>query len=150
MILTWLVGAALTIMTPLSAKADDTVFEAYHVKLSRIVRHAPLRLDSARSRRYRTELTDIADGDIDYAGRYIMAEIGCGAACIEVAAIDTVTGHVVWLPATVSNWPKGITEPLEYRPDSSLMVVHGQLSERGSTGPHRFTLDRGIFKAPPR
>ena len=106
-------------------------------------------MKDARSRRFRSALADAADGEVDFAGRYIVAEIGCGAGCIDVAAINAATGAVVWLPTSVSGWPKSHPDPLEYRTDSRMLRVYGRLAERGSLGPHAFVFDGRRFTAVP-
>ena len=94
-------------------------------------------------------LADAADGDIDFDGRYVMAEIGCGANCVEVAAIDAATGAVAWLPGSVRGWPKDHPDPLDYRKDSSFVRVYGRLGEKGSAGPHGFVFDGRRFTPVP-
>jgi len=48
------------------------------------------------------------------------------------AAIDAKTGAVFWLPFTVCCWDIHVTEPLEFRPDSRLLIVHGSRNEQGA------------------
>ena len=48
------------------------------------------------------------------------------------AAIDAKTGAVSSLPFTVSNWPLDVTEPLDYKPNSRLLIVHGSRNEKGN------------------
>lgn len=108
-------------------------------------RHAPLRFTGARSRRFRSALEDAYDGEVDFAGRYVLAEIGCGAGCVEVAALDARTGAVHWFPASVSDWPSAYPDPLEHRAESRLLIVHGRLGERGGEGPHVFVFDGRRF-----
>ena len=45
---------------------------------------------------------------------------------------ETLVLAVTWLPFTVCCWRLEITEPLEYRPDSHLLIVHGSLNEKAS------------------
>lgn len=107
--------------------------------------HAPLRLRDARSRRYRSALENAADADVDFDGRYVLAEIGCGAGCLEVATIDAKTGAIAWLPGRVSGWPKDHPDPVECHVDSSLVRIYGQLGGTGSPGPHAFVFDGRRF-----
>ena len=106
---------------------------------------APLRLRDAHSRRFASALADAADGSVDFGGHYVLAEIGCGSGCITAAVIDAKTGHVFWFPDTISNWPKVSQEPIEYTAASRLIVIHGQLNEKGAVGPHRFIFDGREF-----
>ena len=105
---------------------------------------------SALSRRYRTDLQEACDtGPVNFAGHYVLTSIGCGAGCVQVAAIDAGAGSVTWLTQTVCCWPLAMTEPLEYRRDSRLLIVHGALNEKGS-GVHAFVFDgrRFVAKSP--
>jgi hypothetical protein len=107
--------------------------------------HAAVRIRGVRSRRYRSALEDAADAEANFDGRYVLAEIGCGAGCLEVAAVDAETGAVAWLAQRVSGWPKSHPDPLEYRVDSSLLRIYGQLDGAGSAGPHAFVFDGRRF-----
>ena len=141
--------AALTIIlaTPVLAEAESgaAAFARYPAPVAHVVKRAAPQFRTSWSRQYQSALLDAADGDVNFAGHYVFAEIGCGAGCIMVATIDAETGSIVRLPGTVSNWPKTFTEPLEYRVDSRLLIVHGQLGEKGSVGPHRIVLSRSGF-----
>ncbi len=96
-----------------------------------------------QSRRYATMLREAVTHPPDFAGHYILATVGCGASCVLAAAIDAKDGTVVWLPFTVCCWPLDITEPLEYKRNSRLLIVHGQRNEKGSNGSHVYALDPG-------
>lgn len=62
------------------------------------------------------------------------------------ASVDARTGNVTWLPFTVCCWSTNIAEPLEFRADSRLLIVHGS---RNETGPgkavHYYTFDGKKF-----
>ena len=146
MVLSALIAALLTVFAPAPAGgAAEPDFAAHRVTRHYAGDHAPLRLGDPHSRRLRSALTDAYDGEVDFAGRYVLAEIGCGAGCIEAAAIDARTGAVHWLPGNVSDWPKAYPDPIEHRTDSRLLVVHGRLGERGGEGPHAFVFDGHRF-----
>ena len=123
------------------------VFSKYPAAVTHIARRPPLQFRSALSRRYRTDLQEAAAGPVNFAGHYVLTSIGCGAGCVQVAAIDAGAGTVTWLPPTVCCWPLAMTEPLEYRRDSRLLIVHGALNEKGS-GVHAFVFDGRRFKPP--
>lgn len=84
---------------------------------------------------------------MDFDGGYTIVEVGCGAGCIYLAAVDARTGRVSWFPCSVSNWPTNITEPADYKVDSALVVLYGQLNENGSAGPHYFRFDGKRYQA---
>ena len=101
------------------------------------------------SRRYRSELSRQATGPVDFAGRYVLAKIGCGAGCLTIGAVDRWKGDVVELAPTVCCWPEAVTEPLRYRATSRLLVAQGLLNETGAAGVHRFVLRHGRFERLP-
>ena len=144
---TWQAALVLGIASAAWAGPAADEFARYPARQVHVDTRERLQTTDARSRRYRAALRDAAGGDIDFAGRYILAEVGGGAGCVCLAAIDAPTGRVVWFPATISNWPRGIVEPVDYRADSRLIVTHGQLDEQGSAGPRSFTFDGHRFTA---
>ena len=130
---------------PITGAASPQVFGSYPAHVARVARRAPLQFRSALSRRYRTDLQEAATGPVNFAGHYVLTSIGCGAGCVQVAAIDVGAGSVTWLPQTVCCWPLAMTEPLEYRRDSRLLIVYGALNEKGA-GMHIFVFDGQRFK----
>jgi hypothetical protein len=107
---------------------------------------AKVRLADARSRLYASQLRAAAQGSPDFAGRHILAMWGCGASCVMAAAIDTNTGAVAWLPFTVCCWNLSISEPLEHRRDSRLLIVHGSRDEKGpGNAVHYYAFDGRKF-----
>ena len=134
-------GALLAGGTP-----GTPAFNQYPAKVSRSGTAATPRMTDPRSRLFRTALREAATSLPDFAGHYVLAQIGCGAGCIRLAAIDRLSGRVVWFPSTVSNWPIEVTEPLSYRRDSRLLGIQGQLDEKGSGEPHFYVFDGMRFK----
>jgi hypothetical protein len=111
-------------------------------------RTGKVHLEDARSRQYATMLRDASRRKPNFAGHYVLASWGCGASCIMSAAIDAKTGTVTWLPFTVCCWETNIREPLEFRPNSRLLIVHGSRDEQGS-GIHYYNFDgRRFFEVP--
>ena len=143
--LTALIAALLAVIAQPTAAEASADFARHPVAQDHSGRRPALRLHDARSRRLRSAIDEAYDGQVDFAGHYVLAEIGCGAGCIEVAALDTRTGAVRWLPGRVSDWPKAYPDPLEHRADSRLLIVHGRLGERAGDGPHAFTFDGRRF-----
>ena len=130
----------------ITGAASHQAFSSYPAAVTRVARRSPLQFRSALSRRYRSDLQEAATGPVNFAGHYVLTSIGCGAGCVQVAAIDAGAGSVTWLTQTVCCWPLAMTEPLEYRRDSRLLIVHGALHEKGS-GVHAFVFDRRRFLA---
>lgn len=106
----------------------------------------PLRLTKPRSRAYRTALRRAAAAPADFAGHWVLATIGCGAECLQIAAIDRRTGRVVWFPPTLCCWPDSVMEPLIYRRGSRVLVTRGLLDERGTRATRRWRFDGRRFR----
>lgn len=107
-------------------------------------RTGKVHLEDAKSRQYATMLRDASRRKPNFAGHYVLASWGCGASCTMSAAIDAKTGGITWLPFTVCCWEPNIREPLDFRPDSSLLIVHGSRDEQGS-GVHYYNFDGRRF-----
>ncbi len=107
---------------------------------------AQARLTDAQSRKYAHVLRAGVQGAPNFAGHYFLVTWGCGASCIMGAAIDARTGKITWLPFTVCCWGLQISEPLEFRRNSKLLVTHGALNETGqSSDIHYHLLEHGTF-----
>jgi hypothetical protein len=84
----------------------------------------------------------------NFAGHYILTTWGCGAECLMGAVIDARTGKVSWWDFTICCW--GATDdkfnPIEFRPDSKLIVFSGLRNEKeGDDGAHFYRFDNGRF-----
>ncbi len=98
---------------------------------------APVRLVTTQARKYRTMLRDGARDGPNFAGRYTIAQWGCGAGCVQFAIIDAKTGDVYFPPFYVAIVADPdvkmdqIPEPLQFKPDSKLLIVSGARNEKG-------------------
>jgi hypothetical protein len=104
-----------------------------------------------QDRLYRTRIREAAnEGKVNFAGHYVLSAFGCGSSCLMVFALDADTGQVHWLPFTVS-WgidDKGIGAdmlPLDFRPDSRLLIVAGSRNEHGH-GLYHYVFEQGHFR----
>ena len=79
-----------------------------------------------------------------FAGQYILTTIGCGASCILSSIIDARSGQVTWLPFTICCWDPG--KPLDFRLDSSLLVVHGMRDKQEPNGTFYYAFEEGKFR----
>lgn len=81
----------------------------------------------------------------NFAGHYILTSWGCGAECLMGALIDAKTGNVYWWNFTICCWGFDTDEkftPIEFRPDSRLIVFSGLRNEKdGDDGAHFYTFD---------
>lgn len=74
-------------------------------------------LTTPEARRYRTRLREGAKGKPNYAGIHNLVTWGCGNSCLTGAAVNAVTGRVVFLP--------GVASDIHARPDSRLLILGG-------------------------
>jgi hypothetical protein len=56
-------------------------------------------LDTPGLRMFRTRIRDASKGGPNFAGRYAVAEWGCGAACVSFVIVDEKTGVILDVPA---------------------------------------------------
>jgi hypothetical protein len=108
-------------------------------------------LRTAQDKQYQTRIGEAAsDGKVNFAGHYMLSAIGCGAGCVMVFALDADTGKVSWLPFTVSQdmADQGFDTdipPLDFRPDSRLLMIAGSRNERGH-GLYQYVFEHDQFR----
>lgn len=129
------------------AKSGEIIyqFDKYSEKVENSSRSVKVRIVTAKDRKYASVLREAASAKADFAGHYILASWGCGASCVVSAAIDTKDGSVHWFPYTVCCWRIDITEPLEYKVNSKLLITHGKLNETGKDDDRYFEFLNGRF-----
>jgi hypothetical protein len=108
---------------------------------------APLHLDSAIARQYRTRLREEVKLPPNFAGKYRLVQWGCGTTCILGAVIDRKTGRIIPLPFSVccSAAQDERFQAIEFRPDSRLIIFRGLRNEQGVDGSHFYTFDGHRF-----
>jgi hypothetical protein len=106
----------------------------------------PIRLDAPEARQYRTRLQKASREPINFGGRYVFTQWGAGTQCDTGALIDVKTGQVHVLPFAACFW-QSYDRPFEFRKNSRLLVVAGQVGETGATGAHFFEFTGNEFKS---
>jgi hypothetical protein len=125
-----LLGVAGLMPFPAAAQEPVPAFEDFPVVEIYQGATAPLDLaDNPAAQAYRTRLIEAAREKPNFAGHYIIAAWGCGAACVEGSIIDAQTGQVFMLPFYVCCW-NGAEGPFEFRLDSRLLIIRGRRNEQ--------------------
>ncbi|WP_105384354.1 hypothetical protein [Neorhizobium alkalisoli] len=104
-----------------------------------------VRLDPTLTQEERTRLQQASGEPINFGGRYVFTQWGAGTQCDTGALIDVKTGQVHALPFAACFW-QGYDRPFEFRKNSRLMVVAGQVGEVGPRGAHFFEFTGTEFK----
>ncbi len=95
-------------------------------------------------------MREASKGDINFAGRYILAQWGCGTDCLMGGLIDAKTGKTSMLPFTVCcilEEGEEDREKMEFRRDSRLIIFNGLLNENEEGGrSHYYELKDGELK----
>lgn len=142
-------GLSVAVLITSAAAPERSAFDRYPAAVVSSARQSALRIADPLSRRYRSALQEAAAGPANFAGHYVLAQIGCGSGCIRLAAIDRLTGRVLWFPVTVSGWPMTVTEPLTFARNSRLLVVQGMLNEREPSATRQYVFDGRRFQQLP-
>ncbi|MFP5390212.1 MAG: hypothetical protein ACLGI6_01515 [Gammaproteobacteria bacterium] len=115
-------------MASATVKAAPT-FADYPVVENKVKPATTVKLQSKQDRLFRTQLARAARQPANFAGHFVLANIGCGASCLLTAAIDRNSGRVSWLPYSICCWEEPVTEPVRYRRDSALLILEGRRNE---------------------
>jgi len=110
--------------------------------------NAPVVLSRA-DRNFKTRLREAAKNEqVNFAGNYILTSWGCGTECLMGAVIDAKTGKVYWWNFSVCCWSATDDKfnPIEFRPDSKLIVFSGARNEKeGDDAAHFYRFENGRF-----
>ncbi|GAA5162761.1 hypothetical protein [Viridibacterium curvum] len=92
---------------------------------------ANLRFNSAQARRFRTAIRDASKEKPNFAGHFRIATWGCGTDCRGFAIIDLVSGKITTpMGIETISGAMGNDDPrLDFRADSQLLVISGQINE---------------------
>lgn len=105
-------------------------------------------------RTFRTRIRWAAKhGTRNFAGEYILGQIGCGAECRITFALNARTGRVSWIPFTICCWRPFGVEATEVRLDSRLLIMRGLRNEADEqykadsmTDVHYYEMRNGAFR----
>ena len=90
---------------------------------------APAKIVGPLARSYRTRLREGAKEGPNFAGHYTVVYWGCGSDCRIFAVVDAKTGKVYFPPdiRAISRVPSQEEEPIQYRDNSRLLVIAGEV-----------------------
>jgi hypothetical protein len=151
-LLSWCAAALICAGAGARAQGRVPKFRDYPVKA--VYRGRPARVVlTPDTRLFRTRLRAAGRERPNFAGRYVVTTWGCGTGCRSGAVVDLKTGRVHPLPHQLCCWPYGeppYPEPLEFRPDSRLIVLTGARgateTEDGQVGVHFYEFRNGRFR----
>ncbi|WP_342363183.1 hypothetical protein [Terrarubrum flagellatum] len=97
---------------------------------------------------FRTRLRAAASAGPKFGGRYAVAQWGCGTSCVTGGIVDSVTGAVTFFPGTFSGWGSvdSSFDAVQFRMNSSLIVLSGMFNEVAPIGSHYFNFDGSSFR----
>ena len=123
-------------------------FEDFQIAKIHRGKSKPPDLSTPDARAFRSRLRAAAKGKVNFAGHYIVTTWGCGASCVGGAAIDALTGKVIFLPFSVCCWgavPESF-RPVAHQANSRLIVFSGLRNEEEPMGAHYYELKDCEFK----
>lgn len=140
------ITALLTLLlVPAAAQQPPEDFSSYPAT-EKFAGAAPkLVLQSKQDREFRTELRNAVKQPVNFAGRYILTTFGCGSSCVMAAIIDPGSGRVQWLPFTVCCGDYSKEKPIDFRHNSTLLVIKGMRNEQGK-GTYYYQFRQGSLK----
>ena len=108
---------------------------------------AAVKLITKKARMNRTVLREGAAGGPNFGGHYTVVTWGCGSSCVQFAIVDAISGNV-YFPSFYVAVGVGsdqdyehIPEPLQYKLDSKLLMVTGNLNEAEKGGVYYYKWD---------
>lgn len=106
-----------TLLAELTGKEKLPKFEDFPMKVFSDNKNITVDINSDPiAREYRTAIRyGVEKGEINFAGKYLIIEWGCGSGCQGGAMVDANTGHVYPLPGPM-------VSGFEARKDSSLLI----------------------------
>lgn len=136
---------ALAPTLTLAASNAPPEFALYHVAQRYTGASAKPLLATRQDKEFQSQLRRGAQGRPNFAGHYRIVTFGCGASCVMGAIVDAQNGKVLWLPFTVCCGSDAGTPPVDFRPDSALIVINGMRNETGN-GTHYYVLKHDQLK----
>lgn len=133
------IGVVCLLTGSVAAQTSVPQFSDYAVNERFNGKTAPL-VFTKEAKVFRTRLREAAREKPNFAGHFIVTAWGCGSGCVEGAIIDARTGRIFMLPHSLCCW--GAVDdnfkPIEFRPNSRLIVLTGARNEKEGDNAVRF------------
>ena len=106
-------------------------FESYPAEMLQISATPKLVLTTKLAKKYKTVITDQSVKEVNFAGHYRVATLGCGTDCRGFAIINKQTGMVYTMPGVelVAGIMGNDEERISFRPDSKLFIITGLIND---------------------
>ncbi|MCX6220021.1 MAG: hypothetical protein NTZ69_03440 [Bacteroidia bacterium] len=126
-----IIAVAIAICFSIITNAQDIpAYSNFPVKLEKKEAGKVNLSSHPKANNYRTNLKNaLKNNEVNFAGKYIIAQWGCGTCCTETVIIDAKTGNVffpVELQGVLAGGlAMGDHDMVEYKKDSRLLVIYG-------------------------
>ncbi|GJI88145.1 MULTISPECIES: hypothetical protein [Duganella] len=148
-ILSTLAAATILLAPPQASGAADASppqFSSHQVSDIYSGPTAKPRLLTKKDREFGSRLREAAAQHVNFAGHFVVATWGCGASCVMGAILDARSGKVTWLPFIICCGDYDSAMPVDFRPDSALIVFKGMRNEQGPGGTYYYVYERDKLK----
>ncbi len=130
-----LIGLISSVLLTMATAQRTPTFAPYSVPVEKATAKKINFASHPKAKKFRTELSEALEtGQVDFAGKYIVASWGCGSGCTQSALIDATTGNV-YFPVNLweviaGGMAAGERDLLEYKENSRLMIITGYQRKR--------------------
>jgi hypothetical protein len=128
-----------------SKKNDIPRFNQYPASGAYKGKAATVILATEDERMFRTRLREASTWPANFAGDYVLTSWGCGMSCIMAGVVSRKTGRVYFVPGNICCWAEE-QSPIEFYPNSRLIVLSGFINEQGARGVHYYEFTGKTFK----
>lgn len=126
------VTLAVTASLAIAESKGPADFSQFAIEAKRFHKTKRLNMKVAFARRYKTLLAKELKLGPNFAGRFRIAQIGCGPGCSRIAVVSCQTGYAYNPKLTIEQATEDLTrlgERIEFRKDSSLVILRGCINE---------------------
>jgi hypothetical protein len=101
-------------------------FKQYEVKIEKKIAKKVLLTSHSKAKMFRTNLREaLATNEVNFAGKYIIAEWGCGSGCSQFGIIDAKTGKVFFPDILYQVLVDYNCSGLSFKKNSTMIIIDG-------------------------